>query len=49
MKVWLQYFIDAATGFTLVSVIRSKDPSVIIEKITLLWVVNGLGVSKRYH
>ena len=47
-KVWLLYLIDAATRFTLASVIRSKDPSVIIEKIMLLWVGNGLGVPKRF-
>ncbi|XP_057302644.1 uncharacterized protein LOC130636814 [Hydractinia symbiolongicarpus] len=46
-KIWLFYLIDTATRFTLATVIRSKLPSVIIDKTMQLWIGNGFGVPGR--
>ncbi|XP_057310580.1 uncharacterized protein LOC130648545 [Hydractinia symbiolongicarpus] len=46
-KIWLFYLINAATRFTLATVIRSKLPSVIIDKTMQLWIGNGFGVPGR--
>ncbi|XP_057310466.1 uncharacterized protein LOC130648431 [Hydractinia symbiolongicarpus] len=46
-KIRLFYLIDAATRFTLATVIRSKLPSVIIDKTMQLWIGNGFGVPGR--
>ena len=47
-KVWFLHLIDAATRFTLSTIITNKRPSTIIQKVMTLWIGSGFGVPKKF-
>ena len=45
---WILHLVDAATRFTLSTIIHNKKPSTIVEKVLLLWVGSGFGCPKKF-
>ena len=45
---WILNLVDAATHFTLSTIIHNKKPSTIIRKVLLLWVRSEFGSPKKF-
>ena len=46
--VYFLHLIDMATRFSLATVIRSKEPEVILNKVMIMWIGSGLGAPKKF-
>ena len=47
-KVWFLHLVDAATRFSVSTVIYDKKPSTVIEKVMLSWIGAGFGTPGKF-